>query len=788
MQDRQPIKILDCTLRDGGYVNNWDFGKDKIIGVINSLVRAKVDIIETGYISSIQKPAKNFSTQFNSVQSIEAILRETELADLDPASRPTCVMMLNRGEVDVDSFPECGPDSWTKGIRYAFHRTEFKETVKEVELLMNKGYEVFVQPMVTLSYKDQEILELIELYRELKPYAFYIVDSFGAMSTGDMERIFHLVDHNLPSEVPIGFHSHNNLQLAYANARTFSAINSNRALIVDTSILGMGRGAGNLCTEIFADYLNKDHQGNYQILPLMEVIDNHLEAIYKSTPWGYSSNYFLSGAADCHPNYATHFSSKRTLTVGAIFKILEQMDEGKKVSFDAEYAEDLYLDYQSTLNARGNSQAFPLEKDVMIIAGGSSVTQREAALSHFYENHEASSIAINHLPAVGFNIDYIFFSNQKRYNEFAGQITAGQKIILTSNIVPAPHHQDFFVIDYRGLYVNLGTHSDNATILLMEYLAERKIPEVFVAGLDGYSGNPSASLSHKGVPHIIDKKLEDDHNTSIATALEKLGERISIRLLTPSLFQQNCPLKILGVIPARYPSTRFDGKPLAMIDGIPMIKRTWMQAMKAEGLEKVVVATDDQRIFEYCKGEDIPVVMTSDRCLTGTDRVAEVAKKMSYDLYLNIQGDEPVIDPRCLQQVIDSFLEHGDAYPVYNLYKEISDDDEVQSPATIKVMVSEKGELVYMSRTPIPYNKSNKTPTFNKQVCVYGFTGASLDIYTQKNEKGINEQYEDIEILRFLDRGHPVKMIKTDYSSIAVDIPEDVPKVEAFLKDNPDFV
>ncbi len=238
--------------------------------------------------------------------------------------------------------------------------------------------------------------------------------------------------------------------------------------------------------------------------------------------------------------------------------------------------------------------------------------------------------------------------------------------------------------------------------------------------------------------------------------------------------------KVLGVIPARYKSTRFEGKPLVSIDGIPMIKRTYDQASKSKELDDLVVATDDNRIADYCASEHMPVVMTSSACLTGTDRLAEVSQQLPYDFYVNIQGDEPVIDPLAISQVINSFKEHGSKYMVHNLYKIITDISEINSKTIIKVIVNEDDETMYMSRLPIPFSNSSLVQNFKQQIPVYGFTVEALAIFSD-SKKTINEKFEDIELLRFLDMGHKIKMQETNVDSIAVDVPADIAKVEAFL-------
>lgn len=242
----------------------------------------------------------------------------------------------------------------------------------------------------------------------------------------------------------------------------------------------------------------------------------------------------------------------------------------------------------------------------------------------------------------------------------------------------------------------------------------------------------------------------------------------------------NKSISILGVIPARYKSSRFEGKPLVKINGIPMIKRTYLQASKAELLENLIVATDDMRIVEYCQSENIPVTLTSGDCLTGTDRVAEVAEKKSYDFYINIQGDEPVIDPVVITQLVKEYQQYGEKYIAYNLYKVITDDDAINSDTIIKVIVNELDELMYMSRLPVPYSNNKGSPVFRQQIPVYGFTRNALKLFSEY-KKTINEQYEDIELLRFIDLGHKLKMKETFADSISVDVPSDIKKVEKWI-------
>jgi len=239
------------------------------------------------------------------------------------------------------------------------------------------------------------------------------------------------------------------------------------------------------------------------------------------------------------------------------------------------------------------------------------------------------------------------------------------------------------------------------------------------------------------------------------------------------------PVKALGIIPARYQSSRFPGKPLIEILGVPMLRRTYLQAMKSESLSNLVVATDDVKIFDYCVSENMSVTMTSNSCLTGTDRLAEVVLQeeyKNYDIYINIQGDEPVIDPCVISQLIEEYEKYKTEYIAYNLYKIIDDETEINSDTIIKVIVNENDELMYMSRLPVPFSNSGENAQHRQQIPVYGYTFEALALFA-KYKKTINEKYEDIELLRFVDLGHKIKMSETNATSISVDVPEDINKI-----------
>ena len=242
-------------------------------------------------------------------------------------------------------------------------------------------------------------------------------------------------------------------------------------------------------------------------------------------------------------------------------------------------------------------------------------------------------------------------------------------------------------------------------------------------------------------------------------------------------------MKVVIIIPARYKSTRFPGKPLTPILGKPMI--LWVAEICAQALpmEFVYVATDDLKIKKVVEEAGFNVLMTSEKALTGTDRIADAANQIDADIYINVQGDEPLLDPNDIL----SILEVKKKYPneVINGYSKIDKNENPESLNIPKVVFNESNQMIYMSRQLIPGAKSKKfKPTsYFKQVCIYAFNKKELSDFVDFGRKGTIELNEDIEILRFLDIGTKIRVVETMGSSLAVDVPEDVKKVEeAILK------
>ena len=515
------IQVLDCTLRDGGYCNEWRFLQENIHKIINGLVEADVDIIECGFLTDRVVYDKDVS-KFTSVEELAAFIPENRANKL-------FVCMTNYGEYDPEKLPACGENT-PDGLRVAFHKKDVIPALALCEQVKAKGYKVFVQAMVSLSYSDEEFLSLIRRVNDLKPYAFYIVDSFGMMKRRDLLRLFRLVEENLADGIKIGFHSHNNMQLAYSNAQALVELGTDRDLIIDASIYGMGRGAGNLNTELFVEYLN-DHIGtNYQLKPLLTVIDETLSAFYARNYWGYSLPNYLSAKHNVHPNYANHLDSKKTLTVENMDEIFSMINEEKRCEFDRAYIEELYGKYMATgavKEARLNTLTERIRgKQVLIIAPGKSSVQEKDTILRYADQEDVVTISINFdYPEI--DTEFIFLSNLRRFREL--DESKRQKCIVTSNI---PAMDVYLQTKYSSLINSVEAVKDNAGLMLIKLLISLGAGKILIAGMDGYSVDPNENFADQKMSFYAKKAALEAQNEGMCRVLQEYAGQIDIALVT----------------------------------------------------------------------------------------------------------------------------------------------------------------------------------------------------------------------------------------------------------------
>lgn len=239
------------------------------------------------------------------------------------------------------------------------------------------------------------------------------------------------------------------------------------------------------------------------------------------------------------------------------------------------------------------------------------------------------------------------------------------------------------------------------------------------------------------------------------------------------------PQRILGVIPARFASSRFPGKALALLAGKPILQHVWERCQQARYLSDLIIATDDGRIYDAARAFRARVMMTRPDHISGTDRVAEVASAMPASVIVNIQGDEPLIDPAAVDAATLALLDDLDA-PMATLKKKIENPDEITNPNVVKVVTNHKGDAIYFSRCPIPYNRGHET-TYYKHIGLYVYQRDFLLGYSGL-PVGQLEQSERLEQLRALENGYRIRVTETEYESLGVDTPEDLEHVSAMFR------
>ncbi len=515
------VQVLDCTLRDGGYCNEWRFGFDNAKRITAGLVEADVEIIECGFIT--QKYAYDPEvTRFNTVEQAARLIPQNRNGRI-------FVAMMNYGEYNVADLPPYDGTS-IDGIRVAFHKKNLAESLELCKAIKAKGYLVFIQAMVSLCYSDEEFLSLIRSVNEFEPYGFYIVDSFGMMKGKDLTRLFFMVEHNLKDSIWIGFHSHNNMQLAYSNAQRLTTVQTSRNLIIDSSIMGMGRGAGNLNTELFVEYLNENAGKKYKIKPLLAIVDKILTRFYEQSYWGYSLPNYISASHNAHPNYAGYLDAKKTLTFEDMNNIFDMMDDDKKVSYDKAYIEELYLKYQEKDRVQ---EAHLSEFDertagmtALIIAPGQSSVIERNKIAACATKDDVVTISINYDYDESLT-DFIFLSNLRRYRDLP--VAKREKSIVTSNI---PAIDVYLQVRYRDLLNSREAVEDNAGLMLIRFLITRGIKKVYIAGMDGYSPNPDENYADQKMNFYTEKELAEKKNAGMIAVLKEYQKEIEVEMLT----------------------------------------------------------------------------------------------------------------------------------------------------------------------------------------------------------------------------------------------------------------
>lgn len=309
------IELLDCTLRDGGYVNNWMFDTETAKMIIEGLYKAGVRYIEIGIMG--QNPEIGKQTKFSNFEQIKPLLTNRKV-DCHYA------IMVTTASSSNFTFPICNEET-PDVIRIAFFKSEIPETFELARKLKTLGYKVFMQAMATHMYSDDELVDLVNRINELNPISFYMVDSFSTLFPADVRKMRDNILSVLDERIIFGFHAHNNLQMAYANVQEFVQGHNKRTLMIDGSIYGMGRGAGNVPTELIMLYINKYFDGTYDTSVVLELFEKNLKSIYTQYGWGYTLPYYLTAQNTLNSVWGWFFMNQGIDSLSDLSKALQKV-------------------------------------------------------------------------------------------------------------------------------------------------------------------------------------------------------------------------------------------------------------------------------------------------------------------------------------------------------------------------------------------------------------------------------------------------------------------------------
>lgn len=514
------LALLDCTLRDGGYINDWNWDFHRAKDIISMLVKAKIDFVEVGFLRNVSSYDPNI-TVCNYIEELNKLLPE------DDNGKTVFSAMAMRSNYDVSKLsPYSGKG--IEMIRITAHDYDINDGMEFAKQVKDKGYKLSINPINIMGYSDEQILEILKQINEIQPYQFSIVDTFGSMKRRDLDRIVSLVDNNLDGNIRVALHLHENMSLSFSLAQNFIDRHLSRSVTIDGSLLGMGRTPGNLPVELIADYLNDYTGKTYDIDYLMDAIQDYIAPMKGESNWGYMPAYFLSAKYNLHRNYAEHYLKKGDLTNRDINHILARFDRKKATAFDPEYADTLYEEYKynfiDDLKDRQELQKLLCDKKILIIAPGSSITEYCEKIKKYIAEEKPIVISVNFVPEL-FHTDYSFFSNNKRMKK---QNTFKCKTIVTSNLRDVDAD---YCIDYNSLS-GAFDQGCNSLIMLLKLLVEIDAGEVIIAGADGYvsKGNNYYDSSFRSYTEHGNR-----FNIAVADAIYKLG--INVNFLTPSAYE-----------------------------------------------------------------------------------------------------------------------------------------------------------------------------------------------------------------------------------------------------------
>lgn len=566
------VKVLDCTIRDGGHLNSWNFSPEFVRSAYFAACKSGADYFETGY--RFHNPAKSFG-KF-------AICDDRYLSQIfDIKNDCKLTVMIDTGKSNTKDFCECKPEyTPIQTVRVAAYPYELLEAFKQCEELKEKNYEVILNLMAISEYNDEHFNKLKNWNNKNILSAVSFADSFGSFVPDDIEVVVDKLKNAGCNH--LGFHSHNNLQMAFANA--LKAMEC-CVEIIDASAFGMGRGAGNLPIEILTGYLEKKGSKKYNPVSYLDFIDRYILPEISKTPWGYSIPTLISGIKNVHPYYVKDLFNKHLYTINEVWNASGLVKKECPVSFNKEHMETIlsekFVNYDDVkiinkIPLTPEPDAFLQGKPVfynkhagrnfLIIANGSSISKYKEKINHFIKEKDCIVIGTNFLDNL-YTPDYHCFVNRKRFLKYGSTIGKNSTLLLPSfagiaiidkigNLKNTVAYFDAEVTDDKNSPVFNGFCHNylglNVAISAIYCALQMGAKEIFAAGMDGFGENAELmEYFYKEADSIDDKKMLVNAYETLSEDLQRINrymesKSIPFSIITPTS-HTNYYKNIIGV-------------------------------------------------------------------------------------------------------------------------------------------------------------------------------------------------------------------------------------------------
>lgn len=534
----QNVQLLDCTLRDGGRIIDCRFEDSTISHMAKDLTMANIDIIEMGFLRDHKLVEyKGDSTFFTEVPQITPFIPQDRKNTMYTA-------FIDYNMYDFSKLESCDGSSVT-GIRVGFTKKQFDTELDKIKQALYKvkemGYALFVQGVNSLAYTDRELLDLVDMVNEVRPYGFGIVDTYGAMYLDDIVHFYSLVDHNLDPDICMDIHSHNNFQSSFAFAQEIIRLSDGkRKLILDATLNGMGKCAGNLNTELIADYLVRKKNCDYDIDRILDAIDTYLVPLKSEHEWGYSIPAFMAGIYKSHPNNVIYLTEKYRLNSKDIKYILSGIEEGTRQTYDYDNIQRVYRTYNE--NRVDDSQSLQKlheslnGKSVLVLAPGRTISDYHDRIEEYIDREAPVVISVNFVPS-RLKSDYYFYANTIHWQRVCDELNH-ESCILTSNI--HDNVQDTLLVDYSSLIVEDSKLFDNSAIMLLNLLKKADVSKIAIAGFDGLKEGGDNYINI-AFPNKAQEMSVAETNKEVRKLYEqykgKTAGKIVMEMLTPSVYE-----------------------------------------------------------------------------------------------------------------------------------------------------------------------------------------------------------------------------------------------------------